>query len=365
MKIAFVADTHFGYSRFEEDARVQGQAAILDAASRADLLLIGGDIFDHRIPRLEVLADVATLFKKAQEMLPDNDHPKIIGIHGTHEMRSKDSLNPIQLLSRLGLILDVHNKTILLKKDDEKIAISGLGGIPDDIVKDALPRLTCTPEPGAFNIFIFHQTMQEYVPQAKELASLEDLPKDYDLYLCGHIHTRKEYLGSKLQIPGSTVITQLRDEDQDTKGYLLIDTKTKESEFVKIDTRPYEVHKIEFEEAQPSQIRLEIQKKIVEILKKEHHKKPIIKLKLEGSLKAGNNEIDLSGFDRDDALIYIENNLQGNSLISEIEKLKSERMQNTSPIKLGLSLLAKNSKMLDLDEKKAMDYFDKYSKENK
>jgi DNA repair exonuclease SbcCD nuclease subunit len=363
MKLAFVADTHFGYPRFQEDALNQGTTAILDAASKADVLLIGGDIFDHRVPRLEVLADVASLFKRANELLPDHAFSKILGIHGTHEMRSKGSLNPIQMLCRLGLMEDVHNKTILLQKGEDRVTISGMGGIPDDLVSDALKRLSCNPQKEAYNLFLFHQTMAEYVPQAKDLASIEELPEGFDLFLCGHIHSRKTYLGSKLLIPGSTVLTQLRDEDQEEKGYLLIDSNTRDVQFIPINTRPYEVHTLEFSEAQPSQIRIGIQKKLTELLKKDYPQKPILKIKLEGSLHRGNNDIDLSGFESEKALIYIENNLSGNSLVSEIEKLKSERLNNTSPIKLGLSLLEKNCLDVNLNPKKAIEFFEMYSKE--
>ena len=118
MKVAFVSDTHFGYPRFEEDASAQGRAAILDAASHADVLVLGGDIFDHRIPRLETILEVALALQEARQVMEAKNSagfsPLILGIHGTHERRAKDALNPIAMLAQMGLMEDLHNRTVVI-----------------------------------------------------------------------------------------------------------------------------------------------------------------------------------------------------------------------------------------------------------
>lgn len=364
MKVAFVSDTHFGYQKYEQDALLQGEAAFLDACQKADILLLGGDIFDSRMPKMETLAQVALLLQKCQKILPASPYPKIYGIHGTHEMRSKNSLNPVAMLAKLGLLEDVHNSTRLFEAAGEKIAISGMGGIPDDLVKSALPRLECKPIEGATNFFMFHQTMQEFVPQAKGLASLEDLPKGYDYYLCGHIHSKKEYLGGRLLIPGSTVITQHKDEEQSPKGYFLIDTTAKTREFVQIKTRPFFVSALKFEGASSSQVRAAIEKELSSLMQKKWESTPILKLTLEGSLKTGSGELDLAGFERDGAIVIIDNNLEGNSLLDELNRLKGEQMLRATPLQLGLSLLRENAKKAGMEEKEVMQYFEKYCEGN-
>jgi len=369
MKLAFVSDTHFGYSRFEKDALVQGEAALLDASKRADAILLGGDIFDQRVPRLEVLADVASALKSARQNLPENGFSKILAIHGTHEARSKNSMNPISLMEKLGLLEDVHNKTVILEKNlsggkTEKASVSGMGGIPEDLVKQMLPRLSCRPVQGATNFFMFHQTLQEFVPQAKNVASIHDLPAGYDYYLCGHIHARKEYLEGKLLIPGSTVITQLKDEEQGQKGYYLIDTEAKTHEFIPIKTRPFLVHEISFENATPSQVRMQMEKELSSLLQKQFDEPPIIKLRLCGSLQKGGGEIDTTGFGAQNAFITIDNLLDGNSLLDEIGRIRGERLQRTTPVQLGMELLLENAKKASLEPKKAKEYFEKFSKEN-
>jgi len=397
MKLAFVADTHFGYSRFENDARCQGEAALLDASKKADAILLGGDIFDQRVPRLDILADVASTLKAARQNLPERGFPKILAIHGTHEARSKNSMNPISLMERLGLLEDVHNRTVVLEKkklpnqnpaqknstssaepacekkeknagksaeEYEKAAVSGMGGIPDDLVKQMLPRLSCKPVQGATNFFMFHQTLQEFVPQAKNVASIHDLPAGYDYYLCGHIHARKEYLEGKLLIPGSTVITQLKDEEQGQKGYYLIDTIAKTQEFIPIKTRPFIVHELKFENASPSQVRIQIEKELSSLLQKNSAEPPIIKLRLCGSLQKGGGEIDTTGFGEQGAFVTIDNQLEGNSLLDEIERIRGERLHRTTPVQLGMELLLENAKKASLEPKKAKEYFEKFSKEN-
>ncbi|MFH0927331.1 MAG: metallophosphoesterase, partial [Candidatus Micrarchaeota archaeon] len=122
MKVAFVSDTHFGYSRFCHDALAQGSAAILDACKRADVLLLGGDIFDERKPSIQTLTQVALLLQHAQRELPNSTSHKVLGIHGTHELSSKDAINPLAMMAKLGLMEDVHNKTVIVEKNETKPA---------------------------------------------------------------------------------------------------------------------------------------------------------------------------------------------------------------------------------------------------
>ena len=358
MKIAFVADTHFGYPRFEADASAQGRAAILDACGRADVLVLGGDIFDHRVPRLETLAEVAGLLQEANKILDakwrgaqapaaDGAGAKppllVLGIHGTHERRAKDALNPIAMMAQLGLMADLHNKTVVVEKTTEpadgadgsasieRAAFSGLGGIPDDLVREALGRLSCKPAAGATNFFVLHQTMSEFVPAAPGLASLEDLPPGYDWYLCGHIHARAEYMGGKLLLPGSTVMTQTKDEEREPKGYYLVDTRADEkggrggrAEFVEIATRPFWVSELAFDKAQPADVRKKVEGEISRLLAQEWDDNPILKLRLAGSLAVGAGDLDLGGLESEKAYVIIDNRLDGGSLAADLEKLKEE-----------------------------------------
>ncbi|MDD5337528.1 MAG: metallophosphoesterase family protein, partial [Candidatus ainarchaeum sp.] len=100
MKLAIIADMHLGYSRFEEDALRQAANALSDAEARADAIIIAGDVFDMKIPKLETL-------KRAADIFSGRKKPIVI-IHGNHERRSRDMTNPIQLLSKLAGVKYVH-----------------------------------------------------------------------------------------------------------------------------------------------------------------------------------------------------------------------------------------------------------------
>ncbi len=403
MKIAFVSDTHFGYPRYEADASAQGRAAILDACARADVLCLGGDIFDHRVPKLETLGEVASLLQEAQKILHakwkgEANAPLIVGIHGTHERRAKDALNPIAMMAQLGLMVDLHNQTVVVDgrktatrvsagegQEDpqtgegaeppprfgERAAFSGLGGIPDDLVGEALGRLACQPAEGAVNFFVFHQTLSEFVPSAPGLASMEELPAGYDWYLCGHIHAKSEFLGGRLLIPGSTVMTQMKDEETGGKGYYLIDTtaeaeggKRGRAEFVPVKTRPFAVSELEFEKAKPANVRQRVEDEMERLLAQRWETEPILKIRLTGSLAAGAGELDLGGLtEKRGAFIFIDNQLDGGNLAAELEKLKADRLHRATPRELGLSLLRQNAQAAGLDAQKAESYFEEFSKE--
>ncbi|MCL6089083.1 MAG: metallophosphoesterase [Candidatus Marsarchaeota archaeon] len=365
MKVAFVSDTHFGYPRFEEDASAQGRTAILDAAQRADVLVLGGDIFDHRIPKLETILEVAKALQEAKAALPKASHPTILGIHGTHERRAKDALNPIAMLAQMGLLEDLHNKTIVIEKNNERLAFSGMGGIPDDLVHDALPHLACKPAQDAVNFFVFHQTLREFIPVPLDaLASIDDLPGGYDYYLCGHIHARSERMGGKLLLSGSTVMTQMKDEEKTGKGYYMIDTTARSSEFIPIPTRPFEVSELKFEKAKPSEVRQEVEKEIQRLLSKKWADKPVLKIRLAGNLNSEASDLDLNGLERtEQAFVFIDNQLEGMNLAAGLAQLKEERMSRATPLELGMAMLRERAGKAGMKPERAQELFEKYSKE--
>ncbi len=362
MKVAFVSDTHFGYPRFEEDASRQGRAAILDAANRADVLVLGGDIFDTRLPKLETLAEVATLLAEAGKILSGKAGGKlkatnlVIGIHGTHERRGKDALNPVQMMAKLGLMDDVHNRTVVVEGEGGRAAFSGMGGVPDDLVSDALKHLCCKAVGGARNFFIFHQTMQEFVPQAKGLASIEELPEGHDWYLCGHMHKRSEYMGGRLLIPGSTVITQLREEEGGKKGYFLIDTGENIVEWVEIQCRHMEVLNLVFGGQKPSEARAMIISSLSSLAGGKWEQKPIVKVKLSGRLAAG-GELDLSGIEQDGMEVFFDSSLEGGDMAFAMEKLREMWMVRATPSEIGKARLAQNAAKRGISAKRADELF--------
>jgi DNA repair exonuclease SbcCD nuclease subunit len=362
MKIGIVSDTHFGYRRFEQDALSQGTEALLSAAEKCDLLLMPGDIFDAHIPRLETISDVAQVLKRLSVRkwgahVPGRETASpIAAIHGTHERRGRGLANPIQLFDTLDLWIDVHNKTVLFEKNGEKVAISGVGGVPEDLAAEAMKQAKCAIVPGAFNIFALHQSLKEFLFDPHEqFMSLEDLPPGYDLYVCGHIHKHTVAMGGKFIIPGSTVITQLKEDEGQKKGFVIYDTEKKAHEFVQINSRPFLFRELKFENATPHAIEEAVQKELQSHEKDEP--KPILRLKLSGSLAQGLQKSDISAPSAGE-FVFIDNFLESGSLKQKMEQIRALRKSDLSVRDMGMALLKEKLKDAGLDPKEADEMFD-------
>jgi len=365
MKLAVLSDFHLGYERFAQDALEQARAALQMAAEKADALLIPGDLFDTRIPKPETLSQAFALFLglgarkwgarvagfRARDGRGCGCVVPIIAIHGTHEMRMKELANPIQVLEAGGFLINAQSATVILEKDGEKVAVSGLGGVPEKLAKDALEALAPQPVPGAFNIFMLHQSLSDFVPARGDILSAEDLPRGFDLYVCGHVHKRFDgKLGGKpMLIPGSTVVTQLKEEEADEKGFFLFDTATGAREFVGISSRPFVFKELAFSSASPEEAEGAVRGALAQVLSQKFAKPPIIRLKLTGSLRKGfaASSLDLeriAGEYSGRAFVSLDKSLVSEEFRDRIERIRSLREQSVSVRELGIELLRERLK---------------------
>jgi len=360
LKIAVLADFHLGYVRFLDDSFEQAERAFSRACEEAELVVLLGDIFDSRIPKQEILARSFKLFrnafgKKWEAKLASYDSKDgrknyaevpVVAIHGTHERRTKELVNPIELLEKAGFLVNVHAATAVFEKDGERIALQGMGGIPEEYAKSALEALSPKPVDGAFNVFLFHQSMKEFLP-GESLMGMEDLPKGFDLYLCGHIHAKtiqKLDSGAYFIIPGSTVVTQMRKEDVGGKGFFVFDTKSKEAVFREIQSRPFFFEELEFKQASLEEVLAKARKGIEKLLENKTEVKPLIKLKLRGSMAKGLNQSNLdvssiAGEFEDRAIVEVDKDLESETLKEKIDKLRSLRESKLSVKDIGIEIL--------------------------
>lgn len=366
MKIGILGDFHLGYERFYEDSFLQAENAMKEACLFSDVILLLGDLFDSKTPKPEVLSKAFKIFripfeKRWEAKLFDytsKDGRKpftsipVIAIHGTHERRTKELVNPIQTLEHAGFLLNAHSSIVIFEKDGEKVAIQGFGGVPEEYAKNALLSLEFKPIKNAFNILIFHQSIKELMNEVAPGISIEDLPKGFDLYLCGHIHTRKREKmsdNSLLLIPGSTVITQLKKDEETPKGFYIYDTKKREAEFREVETRPFFYEEVKLKGASINDIS-SIAKEVIEsILKKQSKKEPIIKLKLTGTLAKGlqSTNLDVQNIIDDfkgKAIVEVDKDFELTSLKEKIERLRSLREQKLSVKELGMETLKEKLK---------------------
>ncbi len=269
MRIAILGDFHLGYDRFYEDSFNQAEKALKIAEENADVLLIAGDIFDAKVPKPEVMGRSLEIFSKIRK--------SIFVIHGTHERRPQGFVNPIDLLIKAGKVISCHLKPTFFEKENEKIMIYGMGGVPEEYSKIAIEKLNPKPIENVFSIFMFHQNLKEFMPQVEHGLYIEDLPNGFDLYIDGHLHKNYEINKSnkELIIPGSTVLTQLRKEEK-VKGFYIYDTKMKMKRFVEIPTRKF--YYLEFESNSTDDLMIKRQK-IIELMESiDFNNKPIVRL---------------------------------------------------------------------------------------
>ncbi len=306
MRIAILSDFHLGYERFREDALRQAGEALSAAADKADVLLIPGDIFDNREPSPDVLAEGINLFRdlskrewhaRVSEFRGEGrtftDVP-IVAIPGTHERRAEGIEDPVDLLGLAGLLVDTTNACAIVERGGERVAIRGLGGIAEDRFKEIMKREDPKPIEGMFNIFFFHQSIYEFLPFSQDFIKLDDLPDGFDLYVDGHIHGRIESSshGKPLLIPGSTVLTQLKDGEQETKGFYVFDTLTKSYVFNEIGSRRFVLRRVSIEGKEPSEVTDDIESVVSAEAGKGGN--PIVKIELVGKLKAGYKGIEIN-----------------------------------------------------------------------
>ena len=363
MKLAILADFHLGYERFPDDAFKQALDAVASASAEADAILLAGDLFDTKVPKPESIAQALTILRiplekhwltriasfSARDGRQNLCNIPVIAIHGTHEMRVKSLLNPIQVLEKGGFLINAHAATVTLEKDGERVAVTGMGGVPEKQAQAAIEALNPAPVDGAFNIFLFHQSLQELLPVTDEYLSVDDLPSGFDLYVCGHMHGRffKNLNGKQLLIPGSTVITQFKKEEEESKGFFIFDTKTRDCSFHAINSRPFFYREVELKDASEDDAVEKVRDALRSVLAS-NLRNPIIRVKVKGTLRKGitSSSISFSKVIEEFsgvAFVSIDKAFESYELVEKIREFRSLR-EGASVRELGLELLEEKLK---------------------
>jgi len=373
MKIALLSDFHLGFGkgseRFEESFENAEKALELVLAQKPDCILLLGDIFDSEIPSQETWHNAFKVFsiikktnaeckitriKKEKTEKIECPHIPVFAIHGTHEYRGKDFKNALEVLESAGFLFHLHASLAVLEKEEEKIAVHGLGGVPEKHALDALKLWNPMPVANAKNILLLHQSIKEYLPFDDEMIasiSLSDLPKGFDLTANGHLHWHllENIEQGKFLLTGSTLTTQMKKlESGSRKGISIFDTQTGKINFVEIPgQRKLFYEKIKFEKASQESILSGSEEAVSKFLAEQNEKKPLIRLKLCGSLAKGlnNSDIDLSGIYKkfsEKAILSISKDFDSESFKKRISDLREMQKTKKSIASLGLELLEKN-----------------------
>ncbi|XP_063250571.1 double-strand break repair protein MRE11 isoform X1 [Prinia subflava] len=286
-KILVATDIHLGY--LEKDP-VRGNDTfvtfneILDHAQKneVDFVLLGGDLFHDNKPsrktihscleslrkycmgdrpvQFEILSDQAVNFHYSKfpwvnyqdENL--NISIPVFSIHGNHDdPTGADSLCALDILSCAGLLNHFGRSTsvekidispVLLRKGRTKIALYGLGAIPDErlyrmfVNKQVTMLRPKEDEDSWFNLFVIHQNRSKhgatnYIPE----QFLDDF---INLVVWGHEHECKiapfqnEQQRFYISQPGSSVVTSLSPGEAVKKHIGLLHVKGKKMKMEKI-----------------------------------------------------------------------------------------------------------------------------------
>lgn len=362
MKISIFSDCHCGYA-FGEERGEDSFAALEEAIERSldsDLILIAGDLFDSRIPKQEVFARTAKILSRAQnrkgnanfiEIRNKEKHEvsplafrgvPIVAIHGTHERRSRQMVNPVQALEHTGLLVHLHCATALFDAGGKKVAVHGMSGVPERFAKEVLLQWNPKPAEDAVNILMLHQSIEPYIYSPLEPPSLklDDLPEGFDLYVLGHIHwsEQKPFKSGRILLAGSICVTSAHKiESEQEKMIFSFDGKNIESIPLKFQRKIYyENFSYEKDVAQ------KIEESIKKTLERQHAVKPIIISKITGKIPktetAPNFNSIVEKFSGK-AIIKIIQNARPEGMEEQSELLQLMREQRLSPEERGLRLL--------------------------
>ncbi len=385
MKVGIFSDTHLGFDakgeRCDESFDNLAQAINLCVQNGADLIVLPGDVFDEPVPTHNNLYRAVqsfsaskkgssqvklTLEKGGQKSAINYAGVPILAIHGNHEYLGKETRTALDVLNLSGVLVYFHAATIVAQKGEEKLAVHGLGAVPEKKALAVMQHWNPIAVAGASNIMLVHQSFKEFMAIEDEMVStlsLEDLPKGFDLIIDGHLHwaSRQELPNasegggkSVFLLAGSTIATSIKKlECEKPKGVHFFDTQTKELSFVPIQSqRKMFYHQINLHEADAQMALSECRAAIAGDLKENFALKPLIRVNLKGSIKKGlaPSEIGLGeifGEFSNRAILSISKNFSAIDFKRKIADLQQMQKSRLSVAQLGFELLEKNLQETD------------------
>ncbi|MBR9690314.1 exonuclease SbcCD subunit D, partial [Candidatus Woesearchaeota archaeon] len=380
MKFIHCADCHVGgwrdpkmralsiksFEKFTEDVLLQ----------KPDFLLISGDLFNTSHPPIDALKAVVLGLKK----LSDADI-SVYAIPGSHDF-SPTGRTMLDVLENAGLLVnvvkgEVKDKKLNLKFTEDKkgAKIVGMLGKKGNLEKkfyESLETKNLEKETG-FKIFMFHTAITELKPKSLEKMESQPislLPKGFDYYAGGHVHTveEKSLDGYKnIVYPGPLFPNNYRELEELKNGtYFVYDNGKIQKKTVQV--KNVEAFKFVVENKTPEAMTQDIMSQI----SKREFVDTIVMLRLKGLLKSGKAlDIDFSTIFKTlyqkGAYFVMRNSIKLSSKdfeevqvaedsVQKIEdKLLSEYKSETFDKKIILSLMKALSSE-KLEDEKVVDY---------
>lgn len=184
VRIAFVTDLH-------SCAYGDGQRELLDAidAQRPDIVLLGGDIFDHRLPEDNANAFLEQIGSRYPCYAVNGNHEYLSGAAAFRRRMEKLEACGVKRLSGETVTLEINGETLRISGLDDPFAWQNDRSFIEHSEGSFFRQLEDTAasaDGGAFNVLLTHRP--EYLDDYAQYA--------YDLVLSGHAH------GGQWRIPG-------------------------------------------------------------------------------------------------------------------------------------------------------------------
>lgn len=227
-KFAHLADCHLGAYR-DQTLREMNLQAFLKAldicmAEGVDFILIAGDMLDSHLPDSGILRSAVGKLREVRDR-----GIAVYLVYGSHDY-SPAKTSMIDILHSAGLFTKVGGESddpklefVIDGKTGAKIAGISAKRMGLEAKKILEINFSQIEQESGFKIFMFHSAIAECNPSFSALLgsmSAESLPKGFDYYASGHVHSRSidEKCGRLIGFPGPTFGSDYRDLENSASG---------------------------------------------------------------------------------------------------------------------------------------------------
>jgi len=229
MRFAHLSDTHLGFRQYglserEEDFYQAFEEAVAKIIQeRPDFVIHSGDLFDFHRPQPRALWVAQKCFSRLSEKgIP------VYAVTGNHDvLMRRGTMPPHVLFGSVGVRLITDEEPFLMHKG---VFIGGCpytSGYYSARLIETLSILSRKARGSKKSVLVLHQGTDRFLPQEFELK-MEEIPKGFDYYAMGHIHSRiiQKFGKGVLAYPGSTEMWSANEYDDykaKGKGFFIVD----------------------------------------------------------------------------------------------------------------------------------------------
>ena len=244
MRIGIISDLHLGFRQYgsidrENDFYNQFFSVCNELnKQKPDIVIIAGDLFDKPNPSPAAI-------NAYREGIESFDSKIVCAIKGNHTMILRDNHYSIDDFFGKNKNKGYYYLDDETLETEEGIVIDGItyrnNSNLDEFFK-VQKEMALKEYPNSYRILVVHQSFKEFCGFYGEELSIEHIDySNYDVVICGHIHSRYDTVlstGCKFIQPGSIErmnTTEALDEQKNGKGFYLLDTEKNSVKFYQVE----------------------------------------------------------------------------------------------------------------------------------